>query len=71
MVIEADYGLQFTPQKVKDKMLLTLAPLYVYFQCDNGVTHTFTCPGGLEFDRNENVCNWPSAAANPPVPAYC
>ena len=33
----------------------------MYFVCQGTVQHHKTCPTGLVFNENENVCDWPSA----------
>ncbi|XP_040573319.1 probable chitinase 10 [Lepeophtheirus salmonis] len=33
----------------------------MYFVCQGTVQHHKTCPSGLVFNENENVCDWPSA----------
>jgi hypothetical protein len=30
-----------------------------FFKCSNGVPHEMNCPGGLYFNDNLNVCDWP------------
>lgn len=32
-----------------------------YYVCQGEVQHHKTCPDGLVFNENENVCDWPSA----------
>jgi chitinase len=33
----------------------------MYYVCQGTVSHHKTCPQGLVFNENENVCDWPSA----------
>ena len=33
----------------------------MYFVCQGTVQHHRTCPDGLVFNENENVCDWPAA----------
>ena len=36
-----------------------------YFQCVHGVPVVRECPDGLQWDKKNNICNWPDQISPP------